>query len=186
MQSRFCIRNPRLSTYAEGLQFGLSVPRDALTPRVTNVDSLTMRPISRRTEALRLLMTYLKSALKEGALAAPKLRDAVVTLHPRSRGARNQRVRSFGREQRECCCGCAPQRRPRPHRDAFSGPGAKPRGRRHQALQVTRRNALTTGDVRPLNELRKEVTNTERSGSPPFRRSARHAAKCRSGPGIAG
>jgi hypothetical protein len=35
-----------------------------------------MRPISRRTEALRLLMAYLKSALKEGALAAPKLRDA--------------------------------------------------------------------------------------------------------------
>jgi AraC-like DNA-binding protein len=70
---------PAIVTYAEGLQFGLSVPRDALTPRVTNVDSLTMRPISRRTEALRLLMTYLKSALKEGALAAPKLRDTVVT-----------------------------------------------------------------------------------------------------------
>jgi AraC-like DNA-binding protein len=70
---------PAIVDYAEGLQFGLSVPRDALTPRVRHVDSLTMRPISRRTEALRLLMTYLKSALKEGALAAPKLRDAVVT-----------------------------------------------------------------------------------------------------------
>jgi AraC-like DNA-binding protein len=70
---------PAIVTYEEGLQFGLSVPRDALTLRVTNVDSLTMRPISRRTEALRLLLTYLKSALKEGALAAPKLRDAVVT-----------------------------------------------------------------------------------------------------------
>ena len=71
--------DPVIVTYAEGLQFGLSVPRDALTPRVTNVDSLAMRPISRRTEALRLLMIYLKSALKEGALAAPKLRDTVVT-----------------------------------------------------------------------------------------------------------
>jgi AraC-like DNA-binding protein len=70
---------PAIVTYAEGLQFGLSVPRDALTARVTNVDSLTMRPISRRTEALRLLMTYLKSALKEGVLATPKLRDVVVT-----------------------------------------------------------------------------------------------------------
>ena len=70
---------PATVTYVEGLQFGLAVPRDALTPRVTNVDSLAMRPISRRTEALRLLMTYLKWALKEGALAAPKLRDAVVT-----------------------------------------------------------------------------------------------------------
>jgi AraC-like DNA-binding protein len=66
-------------TYTDGLQFGLSVPRAALTPRVADVDSLTMRPISRRTEALRLLMAYLRSALKEGALAAPKLRDAVVT-----------------------------------------------------------------------------------------------------------
>lgn len=70
---------PVTVTYLEGLQFGLAVPRDALTSRVTNVDSLAMRPISRRTEALRLLMTYLKSASKEGALAAPKLRDAVVT-----------------------------------------------------------------------------------------------------------
>ncbi len=70
---------PAIVTYAEGLQFGLSVPRDALTPRVKNVDSLTMRLISRRTEALRLLMAYLKSVLKNGALAAPKLRDAVVT-----------------------------------------------------------------------------------------------------------
>jgi len=70
---------PVIVAYTEGLQFGLSVPRDALTPRVTDIDDLTMRPIPRRTEALRLLMTYLKSALKEGALAAPKLRDAVVT-----------------------------------------------------------------------------------------------------------
>ena len=43
---------PVTVTYVEGLQFGLAVPRDALTPRVTNVDSLTMRPIFRRTEAL--------------------------------------------------------------------------------------------------------------------------------------
>jgi AraC-like DNA-binding protein len=70
---------PASVSYAEGLQFGLSIPRDAMTTRVTNVDALTVRPISRRTEALRLLMTYLKSALKEGALAAPKLRDVVVT-----------------------------------------------------------------------------------------------------------
>ena len=70
---------PVTVTYLEGLQFGLAVPRDALASRVTNVDGLTMRPISRRTEALRLLMTYLKWALKDGALAAPKLRGAVVT-----------------------------------------------------------------------------------------------------------
>ncbi len=75
----FLHSEPVIVSYAEGLQFGLSVPRDALTPRVTNIESLTMRPISRRTEALRLLMTYLKSALKERALAAPMLRDTVVT-----------------------------------------------------------------------------------------------------------
>ncbi|MFB9264274.1 AraC family transcriptional regulator [Bradyrhizobium erythrophlei] len=70
---------PVIVSYVEGLQLGLAVPRDALVPRVTDVDSLAMRPISRRTEALRLLMTYLKSALKQGALAAPKLRDTIVT-----------------------------------------------------------------------------------------------------------
>ena len=70
---------PFTVTYVEGLQFALAVPRDALTHRVTNIDSLTMRRISHRTEALRLLMTYLKSAFKESVLAAaPKLRDAVV------------------------------------------------------------------------------------------------------------
>lgn len=70
---------PVTVTYVEGLQFGLAVPRDALTQRVTNVETLAMRPISHRTEALRLLMAYLKSAFKEGALADPKLCDAVLT-----------------------------------------------------------------------------------------------------------
>ncbi|HUN94994.1 MAG TPA: helix-turn-helix transcriptional regulator [Bradyrhizobium sp.] len=46
---------------------------------MTDVDGLAVRRICRRTEALRLLVVYLKSALKEGALAAPNLRDAVVT-----------------------------------------------------------------------------------------------------------
>ncbi|MGY3603250.1 MULTISPECIES: helix-turn-helix domain-containing protein [unclassified Bradyrhizobium] len=70
---------PVAVTYLEGLQFGLALPRDALASRVTGVDDLTMRPIHRRTEALRLLMTYVKLALKEGALAAPKLRDTIVS-----------------------------------------------------------------------------------------------------------
>ena len=70
---------PAIVTYTEGLQFGLSVPRDALTSRVTNLDNLAMRPISRRTEPLRLLMTYLKWSLKEDVLVSPKLRDVVVT-----------------------------------------------------------------------------------------------------------
>ncbi|KWV53209.1 transcriptional regulator [Bradyrhizobium macuxiense] len=70
---------PATVRYVQGLQIGLAVPREALVPRVTDVDDLVMRPISRRTEALRLLMPYLKLALKQGALAAPKLRDTIVT-----------------------------------------------------------------------------------------------------------
>ncbi|WP_407148364.1 helix-turn-helix transcriptional regulator [Bradyrhizobium sp. ORS 86] len=70
---------PATLRYVDGLQVGLAVPRDALVPRVTDVDSLVMRRISRRTEALRLLMTYLKSALRQGVLAAPKLRETIVT-----------------------------------------------------------------------------------------------------------
>jgi AraC-like DNA-binding protein len=70
---------PATVTYVEGWQFGLAVPRDALIQRVRDVEALTMRPISHRTEALRLLMTYLKSTFKESALVVPKLRDTVVT-----------------------------------------------------------------------------------------------------------
>jgi hypothetical protein len=41
---------PSTITYVEGLLFYLAVSREALTQRVTNVDSLTMRRISHRTE----------------------------------------------------------------------------------------------------------------------------------------
>lgn len=70
---------PATVTYVEGWQYGLAMPRDALIQRVRDIDRLTMRPISHRTEALRLLMTYLKSTFKESALVVPKLRDTVVT-----------------------------------------------------------------------------------------------------------
>lgn len=66
-------------TYVDGLQFGLAVPREALEPRVANVESLVMRPIGHRTEAFRLFAAYLKSVLKARALTAPELRHAVVT-----------------------------------------------------------------------------------------------------------
>jgi AraC-like DNA-binding protein len=65
-------------TYFDGSLLGLAVPRDALAERVTNVEKLTMRPVPHRTEALRLLMAYLKSTFNESVLAAPNLRDAVV------------------------------------------------------------------------------------------------------------
>lgn len=66
-------------TYVDGLLFGMAVPREALAERVTNVERLTMRPVSHRTEALRLLMAYLKSTFNESVLTTPELRDLVVT-----------------------------------------------------------------------------------------------------------
>ena len=69
---------PATVIYIDGLLLGLAVPLDALAQRVTDVESLAMQPISRRTEAFRLLMAYLKAAFKEGGLAAPQLRDTVV------------------------------------------------------------------------------------------------------------
>ncbi len=70
---------PASVIYIDGLQFGLAVPRAELEQRVTNVESLAMRPIGHRAEAFRLFAAYLKSVLKARALTAPKLRHTVVT-----------------------------------------------------------------------------------------------------------
>ncbi|SED05007.1 helix-turn-helix domain-containing protein [Bradyrhizobium erythrophlei] len=69
---------PASVIYVDGLQFGLAVPRAELEQRVTNVESLAMRPIGHRTEAFRLFAAYLKSVLKARALTAPKLRHTIV------------------------------------------------------------------------------------------------------------
>ncbi|WP_166303070.1 MULTISPECIES: helix-turn-helix transcriptional regulator [unclassified Bradyrhizobium] len=66
-------------TYVEGLQFGLAVPREVLAQRLTDVESLAMRPIWHRTEAFRLFTAYLKSVIRTRALSAPRLHDTVVT-----------------------------------------------------------------------------------------------------------
>jgi AraC-like DNA-binding protein len=56
----------------------LHIPRSALAPLVSSVDRAVMRPISRSTEALKLLTSYV-GALREGfALATPELRHHVV------------------------------------------------------------------------------------------------------------
>lgn len=70
---------PASVTYVGGLQFGLAVPHEALAQRVTDVESLVMRPILHRTEAFRLFTAYLKSVLKVRALSDPKLHRTVVT-----------------------------------------------------------------------------------------------------------
>ncbi|MCA1515627.1 AraC family transcriptional regulator [Bradyrhizobium sp. NBAIM01] len=69
---------PATVTYIDGLLCGLAVPRDALAQRMTNVESVAMRLIPHRTEALRLLMAYLKSAFNKSVLSSPNLRDVVV------------------------------------------------------------------------------------------------------------
>jgi AraC-like DNA-binding protein len=70
---------PAIVTYVDGLMLGLAVPRDKIAQRVSDVEALAMRPVSRRTEAFRLLMAYLRSVSREGALAAPGLRGVVVS-----------------------------------------------------------------------------------------------------------
>jgi hypothetical protein len=59
-------------TFAEGSVFSVVVPRAALVGRDRNVDNSTLQLIPRGSEALRLLLRYLK--LFE---TSPKLRDAV-------------------------------------------------------------------------------------------------------------
>jgi AraC-like DNA-binding protein len=65
-------------TYIDGLLLGMAVPREQLAERVTNIERLMMRPVAHRTEALRLLMAYLKSTFNGSVLTVPNLRDAVV------------------------------------------------------------------------------------------------------------
>jgi AraC-like DNA-binding protein len=61
-------------TFAEGAVFSVVVPRAALAGRARDIDDSTLQLIPRRSEALGLLLRYLK--LFE---TSPKLRDAVVS-----------------------------------------------------------------------------------------------------------
>jgi AraC-like DNA-binding protein len=70
---------PAAVTFAAGTYVGLFVPRPALARRVHNIDDATLRLISHRTEALRLLVSYLTSVREELALGSPKLRRVVVS-----------------------------------------------------------------------------------------------------------
>ena len=65
-------QEPADVTFAEGPRLTMFVARSALAERANNVDDLTFRLIPRGSEALRLLLHYLK--LFE---TSPKLRDAV-------------------------------------------------------------------------------------------------------------
>src|SRR5260370_16772830 len=70
---------PAAVTYAWGSHLALVLPRDALASRVKDIDSATMRLIPRHSEALRLLVSYLRLVLEKAVLATPELREAVVT-----------------------------------------------------------------------------------------------------------
>jgi AraC-like DNA-binding protein len=70
---------PAAVTFAAGSHLALLVPRDALASRVQDIRSATMRLIHPRSEALHLLVSYLRFVLEKAVLATPELREAVVT-----------------------------------------------------------------------------------------------------------
>jgi AraC-like DNA-binding protein len=70
---------PALVTCSSASFLAVTVPRSALAPLVNDIEDASMRLVPRRTEALRLLMSYLRLVRENVVLAAPELRDAVVT-----------------------------------------------------------------------------------------------------------
>ncbi|WP_143278229.1 AraC family transcriptional regulator [Bradyrhizobium sp. UFLA03-84] len=57
----------------------LHVPRPALAPLVSSIDSSVMQPIARSTEALKLLVSYVGALQEDYALATPQLRHHVAS-----------------------------------------------------------------------------------------------------------
>ena len=70
---------PALVTCSPASFLGVTVPRSALAPLVNDIEDASMRLVPSRTEALRLLMSYLRLVRENVVLATPELRDAVVT-----------------------------------------------------------------------------------------------------------
>jgi AraC-like DNA-binding protein len=69
---------PATVAFAQGSYLGMLFPRAALASCIKNVDDATMRLIPRDTEALRLLVSYVRLVADELALATPKLRRVIV------------------------------------------------------------------------------------------------------------
>jgi len=91
---------------------GITLPRSALTPLVSDLDSAVMRPLASDGEALRLLTGYLRELANGNALAHPELRRLALrhvydllalvigtgreaTMVARARGLRAARLRSI-------------------------------------------------------------------------------------------
>ena len=71
-------QEPADVTFVEGPRLTMFVPRSALAERANNVDDLALQLIPHRTEALGLLVRYLKLIQEKGGSTPPELRDAVV------------------------------------------------------------------------------------------------------------
>jgi AraC-like DNA-binding protein len=70
---------PGGSTFVSGSHLSVVLSRDSLASRVKDIESTAMRLIPRHSEALRLLVRYLRLMLAKAGLSTPELRDAVAT-----------------------------------------------------------------------------------------------------------
>lgn len=71
---------PSICTLHSGGRFlTLSVPRDAISPMVVEAGSMLVRPISKHSEALRLLTSYLGIVNEADKLCDPELQRLAVT-----------------------------------------------------------------------------------------------------------
>jgi AraC-like DNA-binding protein len=70
---------PAILGYGAGSHLGLSVPPAALAARVRDIDDAIMQLIPQGTDALQLLVSYLRLVAEDLVLAAAKLRRLAVT-----------------------------------------------------------------------------------------------------------
>lgn len=70
---------PASVSYQSGSYCALVLPREALARRAAGIDDATMRPIPRRTEALRLLVSYLRIVRDKVAPSTHELRNSVAS-----------------------------------------------------------------------------------------------------------
>ena len=65
--------------HTRGGSFSLRIPHAVISPLVSGIDDVVMRPIPRTTDALLLLTRYVTPLLDEDALTAPELRRLAIT-----------------------------------------------------------------------------------------------------------
>jgi AraC-like DNA-binding protein len=65
--------------FVSGRSFSLRIPRSILSPLVTDIDEVSMRHITRKTDALKLLTSYTSTLIDDNRLAAPALLHLAVS-----------------------------------------------------------------------------------------------------------